>query len=420
MKAKIINIMTYPTAYELFWNESKPQTSWDLPDGQWLGIWGDEWLDMIGEEVLRLTDEFEYEVWQPDLRADKVYSHSLADGSVHSLFPAIRVKERYGLKTVRHVISPVMYERIANENKQGKIVLRLDAPSRRMTRDILDLDLKCPKFMQFFGEFQSPLNSLFKVQKNVLSKLHTVTYHFKLKDYLRAVDAITYTSEVSRRNLDRYSDTRKRSLSIGIDFDYWKRSEEQDGVRRKLNLGLKKKVLFSSGRLVGLKQVDKVIMVLNKLDGDFDFVLVVTGHGEEAYEKYLTHLGERLVKKGKLKFAGFLCDDKLRDLYTTADLFIMSSASEAGPTVTIKALAMEVPVFSTDTGQMAEVLAQHNAGVIVPRKGYRVWEGELAEILRGKQVTVLDRDIVKKIHHWPYVAQQYIELYRELLSEYYG
>ena len=88
--------------------------------------------------------------------------------------------------------------------------------------------------------------------------------------------------------------------------------------------------------------------------------------------------------------------------------------------VSIKAMAMEVPVFSTNTGQMSEVLVENDAGVVVPTRDYRIWEKELREILSGKHVNILDREVVKAIHHWPIVAAQYIELYRKIFKQYYG
>ena len=192
-------------------------------------------------------------------------------------------------------------------------------------------------------------------------------------------------------------------------------------IRRSLDLCDHRPILLSSSRLNSLKQVDKTIAVLDKLSSEFDFQFVVTGHGATYYEDYLMDIGKHLISIGKLKFVGHVStDESLRDYYNIADLFIMSSNSEAGPTSTIKALAMEVPVLSTDTGQMAEVLAEHGAGVIVPRSDYRAWERELREILSGKKVKILDREIVKRIHHWPYVAKQYIELYNKLFDKYYG
>ena len=144
------------------------------------------------------------------------------------------------------------------------------------------------------------------------------------------------------------------SLSIGIDFDFWRPIRKKSAVRRRLGLNDRPNIFISSARLVDAKQVDKVIGVLNELDKAYDFLYIVTGHGDQAYERYLKKLGAGLLRKGKLKFTGYVREQELFDYYSIADLFIMSSLSEAGPTATIQAMAMGVPILTTQTGQMAE------------------------------------------------------------------
>jgi len=416
---KVIYINNAIPAYDIFWNEPRPQICWDTFDGNWVGIWGHGWADLIGCEVLKLTDDFKFEVWQPDLRADKLYCHTFACGLVHKLFPAVRKAKHYGLKVLYDVVSPSIYENLREEVVKNHVVIRLGASIAAINSDILRLSLPCPVIMQCFGEFKSPLSKLPTFKKNILGKIHDIRDHLVLKEILGGSDVITYTSEFSKRNLERYYKGEKISLSIGIDFDYWSRRKNKSEIRDSLGLNDSQKMLFSSSRLNSLKQVDKVIDVLGRLDGH-NFLFVVTGHGDEHYEQYLRVTGKPLMDAGRLRFVGHVSDERLVDLYNAADLFIMSSLSEAGPTGTIKAMAMEVPVFSTDTGQMAEVLLKYGAGVIVPRKDYKIWERELRDILNGKEVKIIDREIVKKIHHWPIVAAQYIDLYKRLFSEYSG
>ncbi|UCG30876.1 MAG: glycosyltransferase [candidate division WOR-3 bacterium] len=418
LKRKIINIMPFCPPYDLYWNDPRPRVNWDVPNGQWVGIWEYDWLNQIGTEVLMLTDDFVFEIWQPDYRADRVYSHTFPDGLVHRLFPAIGRKQMYGVKRIVFPQSESMMTYLVKEIQTSNILVRVMAMDKGIARDILRIPINFPCIGQFWGEFSSPIRHLHRFQKNIPAKLHDVREHFILKKLLSRVGYFTCCDEYSRKNIMMYTKNEIISLSIGINFDFWTPRKQKMRVRAKLGLNNKQKIFLSSARLVDAKQVDKVISTLNKLDKDHDFVYIVTGHGDEAYERYLSKLGAGLLKKGKLLFTGYIREKELFDYYTAADLFIMSSLSEAGPTATIIALAMGVPVFSTATGQMAEVLVRHGAGDVVPKKGYKVWERELREILCGKKVDVLDRDIVKPIHHWPCVAEQYIDLYRRVFREY--
>ena len=157
-----------------------------------------------------------------------------------------------------------------------------------------------------------------------------------------------------------------------------------------------------------------MISVLKSLDKEFDFQYIVTGHGNREYERYLLSFGENLTRKGKLKFVGYLRNEGLRDYYAAADLFVITSLSEGAPDAAKKALAMDLPVFTTDTGFIAELLSKYNAGIVVPLRDYRKWEHELREILSGKKIKTLDRNLVKSVFHWPNVAAQYVEMYKKL------
>ena len=98
MKTKIINIISHPPAYEAYRNDPKPEINWDIPDGEWIGIWGYSWPDQLGNAVLSQSNKFDYEVWQPDLRADKIYSHTYKNGLSHYLFPGQKIVKYMGLK----------------------------------------------------------------------------------------------------------------------------------------------------------------------------------------------------------------------------------------------------------------------------------------------------------------------------------
>ena len=58
-KTKIINIMSDPPPYDLYAGEPRPEINWNTTNGSWVGIWGYDWGDQIGNAVLRETNEFE-------------------------------------------------------------------------------------------------------------------------------------------------------------------------------------------------------------------------------------------------------------------------------------------------------------------------------------------------------------------------
>jgi hypothetical protein len=141
---KIISVMAESFPYEIFWNDPRPEISWDTPDGLWVGHWKYGWYDQIGNEVVKLSDEFEYEVWQPDLRADRIYTYLYNENLSHKLFPAKLKRKTYGLKKFSYASSEMIVENLISESRINKIIIHLDGLNHGVCREILHLDLECP------------------------------------------------------------------------------------------------------------------------------------------------------------------------------------------------------------------------------------------------------------------------------------
>jgi glycosyltransferase involved in cell wall biosynthesis len=162
-----------------------------------------------------------------------------------------------------------------------------------------------------------------------------------------------------------------------------------------------------------MKQVDRLIEILNEIDLDFLFIIV--GHGTRQYEKYLFDKAKPLLDKNKIRFEGYKKSDELVKYYNAADIFIHVSKSEAGPVSVMEAMACGLPVFCTDTGNTAEVLKENNSGAVVGIKNYKQWKRKLIEFLNGKPIKALDLDIVKKHYDWKNIAEKLIKIYKEVL-----
>ena len=81
---------------------------------------------------------------------------------------------------------------------------------------------------------------------------------------------------------------------------------------------------------------------------------------------------------------------------------------------------MEVPIFSTNTGYVAELLLKYNAGIVVPIKDYEMWRDKINEILNGEKIEIMKREVAKRYFHWPNVSSQYVAMYEKLYENYYS
>jgi glycosyltransferase involved in cell wall biosynthesis len=77
----------------------------------------------------------------------------------------------------------------------------------------------------------------------------------------------------------------------------------------------------------------------------------------------------------------------IRRNYKSADIFVCTSTSEAGPMTVWEAMSMEKAVVSTDVGDVSAVMSNGKSGYIVPTKDSR----KIAE----KIACLIDNDSVR-------------------------
>ncbi len=411
MKRKIINILSMPPAYHFYKDKPRPQINWDTGCGQWVGIWGYDWPNQLGDAVLRLSDEFEYEVWQPDTRADKIYTYVFKNGLTHKLFPAVVKKGLYGAKLVSRIFSNRLIEEFEKMPKASFIIHLMGS----LTDIVSRLNGQRAVFT-FQGDINLPSTARFSPTKNILSKINHFTGHRWVKKNINRIGYITYSNDKNLTHLKMVYKNRMQKLTMGCDFNYYKKLDKA-ASREQLGLARDKFVMLSASNLIDLKQVDKFIKALIEIMDKYNFLYVVAGHGEERYQKYLQHLARPLMERGKIFFAGYLNTDTLLKYLNGADLFVLTSASEGASVAVMQALACQLPVFSTRAGNTAEVLEQNGAGCIVGTKDYKQWRDSLSGILsKGIIPRPLDIKTAAAHYDWQNVAQRFIDIYRDVAN----
>ena len=102
------------------------------------------------------------------------------------------------------------------------------------------------------------------------------------------------------------------------------------------------------------------------------------------------------------------------DYYNAADVFIHTSLSEGSPVGVEKAFACGTPVLSTDVGYTAELMKEYNAGEIIPRTNYNLWEKKLIDIFMGTLPKPFDIELIIKHFSWPNVARSFIAVFNNI------
>jgi glycosyltransferase involved in cell wall biosynthesis len=353
-------------------------------------------------------------VWQPDLRADKIYTHTFESGVVHKLFPAELMRKRHGLKSVSEVFSRELIDEL-RRTVDDRTVIHLNAVSGVINQTIIKEFPSVPKVINFHSLISSmPIQQIFRLRKNALHNFQYIARHFELKKNRNIV--YTYNNSRNIKYLERYPNRGIERIFTSIDFNYWIPGDKKK-AKAQFDITKPTFVFSMASRLNPHKQVDRVIEILSDLEKDkkYDFCLLIAGNGDDAYLAYLREIAKDLIQKGKIKFTGYLTGNEMRTFYQASDLFISASLSEGGPTTVIKAFACQTPVFCTKSGGVDDFIAEHGGGYLEDRNDYPAWASIFRRILsKQSQPEKINRELAEKFFDWNEAAKKYIGIYRQL------
>ena len=410
--------MDHPPAYAEFANKEKPEVHWKLPGENWVGFYGHEWCDLIGNEIIKQVPEISYEVWQPDLNADRIYSHTFHTGLTHSLFPATLKSKISGLKRTNQVYSQAIINTLleVTEKKLNKdnIIIECGFGATKFYKQILKFKKYLPIVSQYTGHPYNitALNRTFNPVKlihrglSLFERLRMVL----MSDFLIIGDYLQKESILLKLLLPG----RVFHTMIGIEETFFDRPDKS-ASRKALKIPEDCFVMFSSSRLVFPKQIDRLIECCNRLD--HKYLLIISGHGTKEYESYLFKMVIKYNLTDKIHFIGYVSEQELLQYYSATDLFITTCLREGGPISAWKALAMGIPVFISNTGNVANFLKEQSAGCVVGVHEYNQWSNLLNKIILG-EIAIKSPEI-KHIHDlvsWNNCTRKYLAVYKEILE----
>jgi glycosyltransferase involved in cell wall biosynthesis len=422
---KIISIMPHGPCYH-FSPDDKPDYWWKKPDGSWLGFWTREWLDILGEAVLKETDQYDWEVWQPDYRAERIYSKTLDTGVIHRLFPAKQKLYRPGIRPQKSFFSKPMISRLKTLQSDKMVLMLYNSHGFNVPffNEILKAFGPAKKFPIFFrggGMFKVPISEVLGLHRP-LTYLCLMVEYFRLRKLVRYVDVVSEQSESALSEAGKVYNGRIEKLTMACDFNFWipfPSLKSKESIRKKLNIPQEKTVFFASGNFVLRKQLDRLIEAFCSIINRDDFFLVIAGHGDKANTDLITSLAAPLIKQNKCILHPYVTGKELRSIYWASDIYVSVATGEGGPVSVMKAMACGLPILSTPVGETSDRMKKYGVGKFVPVKNYDEWIKAVLEILDKGIPKVLDIRIARDAYDWPNVAKRFINVYRDLCNNYY-
>lgn len=188
---------------------------------------------------------------------------------------------------------------------------------------------------------------------------------FLMKRYQKPLLAVSHHTKKSMI-ADGLPESDIEVLHNGIDINAWRPELGKPVLRQELGI---KPGEFLIGTVARIAQQHKDLPTFYQVAAEVSrkvpgarFVIVGDGHGDELAKakKQIADLGLR----DSFFFTGHRTD--LLDIYTSLDLFLMTSLTEGLPNTVLEAMALEVPVVSTAVAGVPELVDHGQTGFLAP------------------------------------------------------
>lgn len=178
-----------------------------------------------------------------------------------------------------------------------------------------------------------------------------------------------------------------------------------------------RKILLFLSRLHPKKGLENLLPAWARQQQAKEWVLVIAGAGEPAYEQQLRRLVIEYSLERTVLFCGSVYGEDKKQLLAAADAFVLPSFSEGFSMAILEAAASGLPVLLTPECNFPELAAADAALVVAPEA--TAIETGLNRLLaltdeERKQMGNRGRALVRESYTWPVVADKMLAVYRWL------
>ena len=231
---------------------------------------------------------------------------------------------------------------------------------------------------------------------------------------------ITDSEHARREILEDFGCLPEKIKAIMLGFDPRmitpKEAADGDSVCRKY--GLPPEYLLYVGTIQPRKNLDTLIQAFYRLkcSGSFDHKLVIVGRKGWLYEQLFIRIKE-LDLESEIIFTGFVPDEDLPFIYDRARVFLYLSLFEGFGLPPLEAMACGVPVITSNTTSLPEVVG--DAGITLDPTDVGQVVIAMKQVLQNCQVAeeMKQKGAARaRLFSWETAARQTLEIYQLLLK----
>ena len=196
----------------------------------------------------------------------------------------------------------------------------------------------------------------------------------------------------------------------GVTIDQKSLEEETSGIP----------MLLFCGKLIQRKGIDVLLNSLPEVLKQQPVQVVITGEGDRKAE--WVRLSEDLGLQDVVRFAGFVGNEELADLYRQCTMYVQPAiCDDHGETeglsqVLIEALSYKKPVVASAVGGIVDMIKHGETGILVPEKDPKALAvaicGVLSDPFLSFELGEKGFNHVQRLFDWNRIASQTVAMYQ--------
>lgn len=247
---------------------------------------------------------------------------------------------------------------------------------------------------------------------------------FFTKLAFKKADLITCDGENTRQTVISLGVPGKkiRFITFGVDIKKFKQNPKDKKLKNALR-ATNSKIVINTRFLTEIHDVKTFIIAIPLVLKEFTNVkFVIVGDGPQ--KESLMNLAKNLGVSNVTKFVGQVSEEKMVLYLNVADIYVSCSLSESGLAAsTAEAMACELPIINTDTGDIKLWIKDGKGGFVVPTKAPEILAKKIIYLLKNDRANIefgkINRKIIEHRNNYYKEMEKMEKIYQELAGNEY-
>lgn len=180
-------------------------------------------------------------------------------------------------------------------------------------------------------------------------------------------------------------------------------------------------LILCVGHISPRKNQNMLIRALDEYQAKDNLRVVFLGHPTPG-DPYCTEFAKLVAARPWCEHAGFVDRDGLKQWLEQATILVLPSLEDNCPMVVLESMASGVPVVAANVGGVPDLVKHRVTGLLCdphdPESIRSAVEQLLIDTEFGSRLAIAAREQAMKHYHPKVVAQQHVEIYREVLGRF--